>query len=135
MCETEKPTLVAQGEFSLGDIYIEGPSPSTSFAAIFEDDGENGCFYGLDLKKKENPVLLALHVYDNAYIEVNASPSIFQIIWSGNGTKAALFINGFPHAVIDFEGERGYCRSNIPEHVLAFSTTTHRWDDECLKWF
>ena len=43
-------------------ITLDCPSPNTGFAVIFEDDGETGYFYGLNLENKKQPVLDALHI-------------------------------------------------------------------------
>jgi len=83
-------------------ITLECPSPKTSFAVIFEDDGETGYFYGLDLENKKQPVLDSLYIYNvKDVLDPNVSVKV-EIIWSEDGLKSRLAINDFPHAVFDF---------------------------------
>jgi hypothetical protein len=115
-------------------ITLECPSPKTSFAVIFEDDGETGYFYGLNLEDKKQPVLDSLHIYNvQDILDPNVSLKV-EIIWSEDGLKACLTINGFTHAVFDFESRRAYCRTNYPRPNRRF-TNSHKWSDEALDLF
>jgi hypothetical protein len=115
-------------------IALECPSPKTSFAVIFEDDGETGYFYGLNLEDKKQPVLDSLHIYNvQDILDPNVSLKV-EIIWSEDGLKACLTINGFTHAVFDFESRRAYCRTNYPRPNRRF-TNSHKWSDEALDLF
>ena len=115
-------------------ITLECPSPKTRFAVIFEDDGETGYFYGLDLDQKKQPVLDALHIYDvKEILDANVSVML-EILWSLDGLKSCLAINGFKHAVFDFEARKAYCRSNYPPPDRKF-TKSHKWNDEALEPF
>jgi len=116
---------------------VEGPSPSTPFAAIFEDDGETGYFYALDTRQEENPIIDALHIYEVEAVTDKHRPSNVQIIWSLDDRKAALLINDYPHAVFDFDAKRGYCRSGFPPPVgdTGWSADGHEWDDSALQLF
>lgn len=115
-------------------ITLECPSPKTSFAVIFEDDGETGYFYGLDLENKKQPVLDALHIYDvKDVLDPNVSVKV-EIAWSEDGLKSRLAINGFAHAVFDFESRKAYCRNNYPPPDRRF-TKSHQWKDEALDLF
>src|SRR5215472_12020677 len=88
---------------------VDSVSPAEQYAAVFEDDGETGYFYGLDQALDENPIVDALQIYNVAQVTDNHIPSLVQIVWSSDGLKTALLINDFPHAVVDFEGRRAYC--------------------------
>lgn len=56
-----RPTVVVEQTIKVGEkIVIEGPSPSTDFAVVFEDDGETGYFYGLDESCQSDPIVDAL---------------------------------------------------------------------------
>jgi hypothetical protein len=115
-------------------IELDCPSPTTSFAVVFEDDGKTGYFYGLDLENKKQPVLDSLHIYNvKDILDPNVSVQV-DITWSEDGLKARLAINGFPHAVFDFESRKAYCRTNHPRPDRRF-TTSHKWSDEALDWF
>ena len=60
-------TIVAEETLNVGrELVVEGASPSTQFATVFEDDGDTGYFYGLDTKKAGNPIVDALHIYNVA---------------------------------------------------------------------
>jgi hypothetical protein len=59
-----QPFLVAQDAFSPGTpTTIEAPSPSVPLAVVFEDDGDTGYFYALELEDRDNPIVDALHIY------------------------------------------------------------------------
>jgi hypothetical protein len=115
-------------------ISLECPSPQTSFAVIFEDEGETGYFYGLNLENKKQPVMDSLHIYDvRDLLDPNVSVQV-DIFWSEDGLKSRLEINGFPHAVFDFESRKAYCRTNYPRPDRRF-TNSHQWSDEALDLF
>lgn len=115
-------------------ITLECPSPKTSYAVIFEDDGETGYFYGLNLDNQKQPVLDRLHIYnDEDVLDQKVSVKV-EIIWSEDGLKSGLSINGFTHAVFDFEAKKAYCRNNYPPPNRKF-TKSHQWQDEALDLF
>jgi hypothetical protein len=112
-------------------VTLECPSPKTSFAVIFEDDGETGYLYGLDLENKKQPVLDSLHIYNvQDILDPNVSVKL-EIRWSEDGLKSGLAINGFVHAVFDFDARKAYCRNNYPPPDRRF-TKSHKWSDEAL---
>ena len=114
---------------------IEGPSPSTQFVVVFEDDGQTGYFYGLDTSRQGNPIVDALHIYDVDDVTDKDVPSTVQIVWSADGLKAALLINRYAHAVFDFDAKRGYCRTGFPPPAESWSSEGHDWDDKALELF
>jgi hypothetical protein len=115
-------------------ITLECPSPTSSFSVVFEDDGKTGYFYGLNWENKKQPVLDSLHIYNvKDVLDPNVSVKI-DIIWSEDGLKSGLAINGFTHAVFDFESRKAYCRTNSPPPDQRF-TKSHRWNDEALDLF
>ncbi|HET9913092.1 MAG TPA: DUF2251 domain-containing protein [Anaerolineales bacterium] len=115
-------------------ITLECPSPKTSFGVVFEDDGETGYLYGLNFENEEQPILDALHIYNvKDIVDKDVSVKV-EIIWSEDGLKACLQINGFPHAVFDFESSKAYCRTNFPRPDRRF-TNSHKWNDEALELF
>jgi hypothetical protein len=97
------------------------------YGAVFEDDGEAGYFYALDHRDGENPIQDAVHIYNVASISDSATPSTVQIVWSGDGQKAGLIINRYPHAIIDFAARRAVCRSGFPAPGPGW--TGHEWDE------
>jgi hypothetical protein len=115
-------------------ITLDCPSPKTNFSVVFEDDGETGYFYGLNLDNKKQPVLDALQIYNvKDILDENVSVKV-EIIWSEDGLKSCLAINGFKHAVFDFELRKAYCRTNYPSPDRRF-TNSHKWKDEALDLF
>ena len=115
-------------------ITFDCPSPKTHFAVVFEDDGETGYFYGLNPENKKQPVLDALHIYNvKDILDADVSVKV-EIIWSEDGLKSRLTINGFTHAVFDFESRKAYCRTNYPPPDRRF-TKSHKWSDEALDLF
>jgi hypothetical protein len=116
-------------------VVIEGVSPSTQYAVVFEDDGETGYFYGLDTRRQDDPILDALHIYNVANVTDRGIPSKIQIVWSADGLKSALVINRYPHAVLDFVANRGYCRTGFPPPDRKWTKHSHEWDDRAIDLF
>ena len=117
---------------------FEVTAPNGRFCAFFEDDGDTGYFFAIDDWRAGNPILDAVHIYDAANMAQSDQVAIAKIVWSPDGTKCALLINNYPHAVFDFSAQRGYCRTNFPnfpkqdEH--SWDTTDHAWSDEAAAW-
>ena len=108
---------------------IESMSPVTAFAVIFEDDGTAAHFHGLDTSDTTLELDL-LHIYDVQMVEDKKEPIQIRIIWSDDGYKAALTINGRGHGVFDFEARRAYCRNNKPKQNSSWTRYDHEWSDE-----
>jgi hypothetical protein len=123
--------LAAEQTVTVGDkVVIEGPSPSQPFGIVFEDDGETGYLYGLDFSNQDNAIVDALHIYNVQQVSDRHKPSQIQLVWSNDGLKAALLINGYPHAIFDFVAKRGYCRTGFPPPpYTGFSKEGHAWVD------
>lgn len=115
-------------------ITLECPSPKNSYSVVFEDDGNTGYFYGLDLEKIKQPVLDSLLIYNvKEILDENVSVKV-EILWSEDGLKSCLAINGFKHAVFDFESKKAYCRTGLPAPDRRF-TNSHKWSDTALDLF
>jgi hypothetical protein len=112
-------------------------SPVGRFSVFFEDDGETGYFYALDQQNgSQNPIVDAVHIYNVNRVKEAHRPSDLSIVWSPDGTKCALLINAFPHAIFDFVAKRGYCRTNFPNRPDsdAWVTSDHAWSEEAVEW-
>lgn len=95
--------------------FFASDSPTSTFSGIFEDDGRTGYFYAYDRAAPEKARILdACHIYDVANVVDRDRPSQVEIIWTGDGLSAALLVNGYAHAVVDFRTRRAYCRTNFP---------------------
>ena len=77
----------------------------------------------------------ARHVYNVAQVSDRCIPSVVQIAWSADGLKAALFINKYPRAVIDFAARRSYCRTGFPPPSAQWSAQDAAWDDKVMDLF
>ncbi len=88
---------------------------------MFEDDGETGYFYAMDLHQVNQPVVDSLFVYNVSDIEQESlkEPRRLEICWSEDGYQAFLLINGYPHAVFDFKQFVGYNHSKHPYPELG----------------
>jgi hypothetical protein len=109
-----------------------------SNGVVFQDDGETGYFYALDLTKSDDQIVDALHIYNVGSVTDRHLPSTLCIIWSEDGTKAALLINGYAHAVFDFSARRGFCRTNFPKFAdrspHGWQSSDHSWSDQAVAW-
>ena len=120
----------------VGDkIALESLSPVSKYAVVFEDDGDTGYFYALDLIDNSQSILDALHIYNVASVVDHSSPSKLHIVWSADGLKSALLINGYPHAVFNFATKCGCCRNNYPPPRGEWSKSGHAWDENALNPF
>jgi hypothetical protein len=126
--------LVAEEAITVGQpVVVEGPAPNTTYGAVFEDDGDTGYFYGLDFSHQEEPILDARHIYSVEQVTDRGNPSVVQIAWSGDGLKTGLFINRYPHAIIDFAARRSYCRTGFPPPSDKWSEHNAAWDDKAVE--
>ncbi|MEI8197624.1 MAG: DUF2251 domain-containing protein [Phycisphaerae bacterium] len=122
--------LAAEATIKVGKpTTVEGKSPSQPYCVVFEDDGDTGYLYALELQRQDNPIVDALHVYNVAAVSDREKPSVVQLVWSRDGLKAALLINRYPHAIFDFKARRGYCRTGFPPPSKTWSQQGHAWDD------
>lgn len=128
--------VVAEQTITVGELVsIEGASPSQPFGIVFEDDGETAYLYGLDFRKEGNPIVDALCIYNVADVDDRTTPSHVQLAWSSDGLKSVLLINGYPHAVFDFESQRGYCRTGFPPSNEQWTQYSHEWSEEVDELF
>ncbi len=126
--------VVASQSFKVGQpLVVDADSPDGRYAAVFEDDGEMGCFYAIDTDVEDgNPVQDALLVYVAADVTDAELQSTLEIGWSADGAKALLLINDMPHAAFDFDQRQGWCLSGQPEKAVnkAWSKGPRAWSDE-----
>jgi hypothetical protein len=113
-------------------------SPGGQFSAFFEDDGDTGYLYAVDLARTDHRILDAVQIYNVANVTGKDRPSTLEIVWSEVGPKCALLINGHPYAAFDFAAKRGFCRSNFPnfpdQTEGCGSQSDHAWSEEAVAW-
>lgn len=130
--------IVAEQEFHVGDpIEIEGAAPEGPFAVMFEDDGDTGYFYALDVSQSDDVIRDAVHIYNVGNVTEREKPSVIEIGWSLDSKKAVLLINDYPHAIFDFEARRGYCRTGFPPAAQHkdWSADGHSWNEAAIGLF
>lgn len=120
-------------EGSPGDIMIISHSHASCYTTIFEDEGETG-YFSLCENDKELEYLDSLHIYDTDQVQ---SAIKVEIIWSEDGFKSALLINGIMHAAVNYEIMQSCCRTGFPpaDSRSPFCVDGHLWTDECYTWF
>ena len=114
-------------------LVVDADSPDGRHAAVFEDDGEMGCFYAIDTDVEDgNPIQDALHVYDAANVTDAHLESTVEIGWSDDGLKVLLLINDHPHAAFDFERRQGWCQTGSPPAASAsgWSKAPRQWSED-----
>lgn len=127
-------SAVTKEMLSVGvETVVQCDSSIGRYQAVFEDDGETGYFYALDTEKADNPILDALHIYNVQSVADKDEPSELHLIWFGDGMKAALFINSYPHAIYNFADAVGCCRTGFPPPADA--SKTHEWDESQMAHF
>jgi hypothetical protein len=126
---------VTSCEYLPGDeTWLPSDSPTSRYSAIFEDNGETGYFYAYERTQPEGTILDALHIYDVRNVVDREIPSRAEIRWSRDGLKAALLLNNYPHAVIDFAARRAYCRNNYPRTTGPWSDRPRApWSDDLMQ--
>jgi hypothetical protein len=113
-------------------------APGGQYSAFFEDVGETGYFYAVDLNQPDTMILDAVHIYNVANVLDRDRPSTLSIVWSDDGIKCALLINSYPHAAFDFAAKRGFCRTNFPNFSASaphgWTSSDHSWSDDPVAW-
>jgi hypothetical protein len=131
-----EPFLGAKQEIKVGSpAVIETRSQDGHFGSVFEDDGETGYFYALNLNLEPNPIIDALHIYTVRNVDNRHLPSVVHILWSQDGLKTCLIINKYPHAVFDFTTKRAYSHDTFPAPAPGSEWTRHPWNDSLRDLF
>ena len=130
--------ITAEEELLVGsETVVEAESPDGELLAVFEDDKDTGYFYAVDPNAKGNPIQDAVHIYNVNSVTDRSVPSTVKIGWSSDSKKVVLLINGYPHAVFDFEACRGYCRTAFPppDASSPWGKYSHEWSDDAVQLF
>jgi hypothetical protein len=118
------------------DLFIESFSPESRYGVVFEDDGEAAYFYAVE-KDGEGAgvrVLDALHIHEtDEEKDAGAKPSPLKIVWSRDWLKCALVIDGYCHALFDFEAHGGYNINEFPPPNDFWSKGDRKLTDELIQ--
>ena len=127
-------TVDAEQMITPGDkSYVDSISSTTSFATFFEDDGDTGYFYAVERAGSDITILDALQVYVVSVEPPEARQ--LRIVWSRDGLKSALLVDGVAQAVFDFSARRGYCRRGVPPPSSHWPDAGHQWSDAAMELF
>ena len=109
------------------DLFIESFSPENRYGVVFEDDGEAAYLYAVEKDDQSAGlrVLDALHIHESEeaagpdaagseQTPATPNPTDLKIIWSRDWLKCALVLDGFVHALFDFENQGGYNINEFP---------------------
>ncbi len=128
------PIVTARETYTVGEeVAIQAPAEEPPYSVVFEDDGETGYLYALDNKRKGNPIVDAMLIYNAAQITDRHKPCLLEVVWSGDSLVSVLFINRHPHAVVDFGARRACCRTGFPPPRDDWTSSDHMWDDKLLE--
>jgi hypothetical protein len=95
------------------DTIVDSTAAGGAHSVIFEDDGTTGYFYAVR-PGAELEILDALHVYNVADVADRHLPVKVQLVWDETWSAALLLINGYGHALYDFQRAAGFCRNAFP---------------------
>jgi hypothetical protein len=158
-----KGYLMQEQDFVRGeDNFIESFSPENKYGIVFEDDGGTAYFYAVerDAEGQGLRVLDALHIYeageadevdgnkldetgevdgnkadkpDGGAGSTGKKTSRLVIVWSKDWKKCALVIDGYCHAIFDFEAQSGYNINEFPPPNSIWTKGDRRLTDERIK--
>lgn len=134
--------------FTPGLAFLSVNSPTVPWTVVFEDEGVAAYFYACDRsqEKNEHSILDAMLIYNVAALaksdaELNRPEPqrIATVEWSRDGLQAALYLDGTPQALFDFQARCGYCRMNFPNFLEdqgdTWRKTTHAWSESAIQRF
>jgi hypothetical protein len=113
-------------------VVVDSRSPRlTDKIAVFEDDGDTGYLYAAEDGSDDTEVLDALHLYDAAGVRDADRDHTLQLVWDRAGVAVALVLNGWAHAMIDFERPLAMCIDDFPPPTGFVAS--HTWDEAAFK--
>lgn len=118
-------TVSPPQEFYVGQEEFLGynsPNDSVDFGVVFEDNGSTGYFYAINKDNGGMDILDALHIYNVKDVIDKEKVCEAEFMWSEDGLKSALMVNGYCHAIFDFKQKAGFCRNAFPE-------ANHKWSE------
>ncbi len=116
------------------DTVVDSTAAGGEHSVVFEDDGATGYFYAVR-PGAELEILDALHVYDVANVADRRIPVKVQIVWDEAWTAALLLINGYGHALYDFQRAAGFCRTAFPAATNGQTLKRELTDELIAQYF
>jgi hypothetical protein len=126
--------LMQEMQWTAGqDTFIECLSPENQHGVVFEDDGETAYFYAVEKDKEGDGIRIldALHVRNTE--EAGPEPADLKIVWSRDWQKCALVIDGYVHALFDFEKQGGYNVNEFPPPNELWTQGDRKLDDDLIQ--
>jgi hypothetical protein len=124
--------LGAEVKFTVGtETVCDSTAAKGSVSAMFEDDGTTGYLYAVE-PGAEMTILDAMHIYNVADVADRQVPVTAQLFWTVEETAVALIINGFCHALYDFQRQAGFCRNAFPPAINS-QTFKRELTDELVE--
>jgi hypothetical protein len=112
--------------FTIGtDTYFTSIPEGYNHGVAFEDDLDTGYFYAFSTGA-EFVILDALHIYNVSDVVLRQTPCNLAVVWTEDNHIAALLINGYCHAIFDFNKRVGFCRNGFPENKGEWRQTDAR---------
>jgi hypothetical protein len=117
------------------EVVIDCCPVSTENGVVFEDDGQTGYLYAIKGGGENFVILDAVHIYNVANVTDKEIPSEIKIYWNENSSKAALHINDYCHAIMDFKNKKGLCRTGFPPASQAWPDGERKLTDQVIADF
>ncbi len=129
------------------DLFIESFASEGRYGVVFEDDGEAAYLYAVEKDESGGGlnILDALHIYEGGDAATGGEPAAaangapaasakpLLIIWSRDWMKCALVIDGFCHAIFDFEAHGGYNINEFPPPNDIWTKGDRKLTDELIR--
>jgi hypothetical protein len=113
-------------------VVLDSRSPRlTDKIAVFEDDEDTGYLYAAEDRDDDSGVLDALHIYDVHGVRDADRDHTLQLVWDRAGVAVALVLNGWAHAMIDFDRPLAICIDDFPPPTGFVAS--HAWDETAFK--
>jgi hypothetical protein len=129
-------TEVARAECTIrvgSDAFLQSDSPHGPHRIVFEDDERTGYVYACRTSGEEFEILDALHLYDADNVSDHDRQHRVVVEWSPDGGAAAVLINHWAHAMIDFDAHTAMCVSEFPPPGSRSPFGARRWDEEAFR--
>ncbi len=120
------------------ETHFESFAMETRYGVVFEDDGEAAYLYGVAKDKEGTDLIIldALHIFEMEEGEqLMQQPRMVQILWSRDWLKCALIIDGYCHALYDFETHGGYNINEFPPPNNFWTKGGRQLSDDLIKSF